>query len=89
MLPSKYQNKPFLQYYYALYDMSHDLQQCVFKERRNLVTGKKMDMTDCEEIVCRAITPPKTTPNKRLLIVMWKQCYAIDNVLIISKGMLY
>jgi hypothetical protein len=53
-----------------------------------LLLEKKMDMTDCEEIVCRAITPPKTTPNKRLLIVMWKQCYTIDNVLITSKGML-
>ena len=30
MLPSKYQNKPCLQYYYALYDMSHDLQLNLF-----------------------------------------------------------
>jgi hypothetical protein len=39
MLPSKYQNNSFLQYYYALYDMSHDLQLNLFfyynKKRSN------------------------------------------------------
>ena len=49
-----------------------------------------MNMTNSAENLCRAITPPQTTPNSRLLIkiVMCKQCYTTDNVLIISKDML-
>jgi hypothetical protein len=35
-----------------------------------LLLEKKMDMTDCEEIVCRAITPPKTTPNTKLVCIV-------------------
>jgi len=61
---------------------------CIYGKTKFSLLQKKMDMTDCVENCCRAITPQNTTPNKRLLIVMWKQCYTTDNVLIISKDML-